>query len=73
MVIIGHFTVVCLDTRRLSGSEAQVDFVLTQAFLLPLVVLLTSFSLSCPGQPKPHFHTEAWFRHRTVKINGLLL
>ena len=39
--IIGHFTVVCLDTKPLHGSEAKGDLVLLQTFLL---LICKSFS-----------------------------
>ena len=59
-MIRGHFTVVCLDTKPLSGGEVQGDLVLIQT-PNPLVVVLTSFwFLSCQGRPRPRFHTEAW-------------
>ena len=38
---IGYFTVVCLRTKPLSGSEAQVDLVLIQTLLL---LICKSFS-----------------------------
>ena len=38
---VGHFTVVCLGTKPLSGSEAQVDLVLVQTLLL---LICKSFS-----------------------------
>ena len=37
MIQIGHFTVLCLDTKPLSGSEAQGDLVLFQPLLLLIV------------------------------------
>ena len=37
----GHFTVVCLDTKPLSGSEAKGDLVLIQTLLL---LICKSFS-----------------------------
>ena len=40
-VAIGHFTVVCLDTGPLSGSEAQGDLVLIQTLLF---LICKSFS-----------------------------
>ena len=62
---IGPFTVVCLENKPLSGSEAQVDFVLIQTLLLlyanRLIVMPTSFwCLSYQGHHKPRFHSEAW-------------
>ena len=59
---INHFTVVHLDTKPLSGREAQGDLVFIQTLLLlinPLVLMLTSLSVSCLGHSKPRFHKEA--------------
>ena len=71
---IGPFTVACLDTKPLSGSEAQVDLVLIQTllllicksfncyanqFLISIVSRSTQTSLSYRGLVKYH-RTVKW-------------
>ena len=70
---IGPFTVACLDTKPLSGSEAQVDLVLIQTllllicksfncyanqFLISIVSRSTQTSLSYRGLVKYHKTTK---------------
>ena len=71
---IGPFTIACLDTKPLSGSEAQVDLVLIQTllllicksfncyvnqFLISIVSRSTQTSLSYRGLVKYH-RTVQW-------------
>ena len=68
---IDHFTVVCLVTWPLNGSEAGVDLVLIQTSLLLLcqsvVLMITRCiymtkaerSVSKQGQLQPHCHSKA--------------
>ena len=61
---IVHFTVVCLVTWPLSGSEAGVDLVLIKTLLLfscHVVLMLTSLNqiVSKRGQLQPRFHLKA--------------
>ena len=70
-VAIGHFTVVCLTTWPLSGSEAGGDLVLIQTSCFShvdhVVLMLTTLHLhmksmrfvSKQGHRQPHFHSKA--------------
>ena len=51
---IDHFTVVCLVTWPLDGSEARVDLVLIQTSLLLLC------KTSCSDVNKVHLHDKSW-------------
>ena len=41
---IGHFTVVCLDTKPLSGTKVEVDLVLTQTLLLSICKFFSCYA-----------------------------